>query len=140
MLVRGLVALVVIAALAGAFFWTESMGHADAKKAAQQANLCEDDQCAQGMSALYQVVSEQYGLNPATVDWCLGTDEWAQARVVRGGFLRDIAVYFMYMPCGKLAEDDHGLKPAVMCLGSWRVSGNRTGRQIWITYRLQHHW
>lgn len=89
----------------GLFIWTVGMGHASMQKLAVDEGYCTPPQdCAEVVATLYQVAAERFGMFGAHLDWCLGADSWAEAKVRRGGWLKEIAVWFMYLPCGKLSE------------------------------------
>ncbi len=108
---RGVAILLVAAAAAGGayglFTWTSGMGHASVLDIAREAGYCASEtDCAEGVAALYSVASDEFGMSGAHLDWCIGVDSWANARVRRGGWLKDAAVWLMYLPCGTMTSQE----------------------------------
>lgn len=87
------------------------MGRSALLAVAQEEGFCTAPQsdCADGVAALYDFGQQEYGMPSGLIDWCLGVDEWADTdvRVRRGGWLKDVAVWVMYLPCGPLLEADN---------------------------------
>jgi len=101
----GLVAIVVMGALAGLYFWTVSMGRAGLRKLVLEDGYCTGEtDCAEVEDRVRQFAMEDAGWSPAMLDWCLGVDEWAAADVRRGGAFKDALVWVMYLPCGSMTD------------------------------------
>lgn len=99
----GLIALVIVGALVGLYFWTASMGHDGLRRLLIAEGYCtEEADCREMEDELRQFVQDRNGWSPAMLDWCLGVDEWATADVRRGAAFRDAIVWVMYLPCGPM--------------------------------------
>lgn len=89
----------------GLFVWTSGMGHSSLFEIAREEGLCEaENDCTSAVNMMYEIASEKYGMSGPHLDWCLGVDSWAAAKVYRGGWLKSIAVWFMYLPCGSMKD------------------------------------
>jgi hypothetical protein len=86
----------------GVYVWTISMGHDTLTDLARERGLCTTAECNEGAETITALLSDQFGMSQARFEWCLGVDEWAKARVQRGGFVKSILVEIMYTPCGPL--------------------------------------
>lgn len=80
------------------------MGRASVLEVATEEKLCSDPACADGIATIYGFARDYYGVDGPLLDWCLGVDHWAEARVRRGGMFKEAAVWVMYLPCGALTE------------------------------------
>lgn len=100
------VAAVFGAILFGVWSWTISNGRKAVGALAKEYGYCQDEDCAGGVAALEAEIGRQKNVSPTMIEWCVGVDDWAEARVARGGFIKSIIVETMYMPCGALRSEE----------------------------------
>jgi hypothetical protein len=72
---------------------------------AREKNLCSDDRCDDGLKIVEDLMQKEKGISPGLLEWCVGVDDWADTRVARGGAIKDIMVWAMYLPCGALTPE-----------------------------------
>lgn len=90
--------------VAAVFFYdfTISRGMASMEEIAAEGGYCQDSaNCSQEARLLADVLLEMDTGYETTeqIYWCLGTDEWAQAEVRRGGLVRSAIVSVMSLRC-----------------------------------------
>lgn len=94
------------AVLLGVWKWTISNGREAVAALAREYGYCQDEDCASGVAALEAEIGRQKNVSPTMIEWCVGVDDWAEARVARGGFIKSIIVETMYIPCGALRSEE----------------------------------
>ena len=80
------------------------MGRDALRELAQKHGHCEDAGCARGVAEVEAFIAKKSGLSPMMIEWCVGVDDWAAARVHRHGWAKSLVVSAMYLPCDPLRD------------------------------------
>lgn len=104
----GLGGLIAVAA-AGTYFYTMSLGHHSLLQLAQEGGFCKQEtpnkDCADGIDYAKSVLSNEFGLSPRGVQWCIGVDEISRGNFILGESARTLFTEMLYLPC----NDDSSL-------------------------------
>lgn len=97
---------VVLIAGAGTYFYTMSVGKEQLKQLAQEGGFCKQADCADGIEYAGGFLSNEFGLSPRGVQWCMGVDELARRDFIFGEAARNLYTETLYIPCNADGDTD----------------------------------
>ncbi len=103
----GIGALLAVAAIA-TYAYTMSLGKQSLRQLAQEGGFCKQADCADGMDYASSFLSNEFGLSPRGVQWCIGVDEISRRDFFLGESAKTMLTEMLYIPCNGDGTGDGG--------------------------------